>query len=34
MLEYIIDVDSALTEVRRVLKPNAKAVMISVLWDH
>jgi len=33
-LEYIPDVDSALTEVRRVLKPGGKAAFISVLWDH
>lgn len=34
MLEYIADVDRALAETRRVLKPGAKAALISVLWDH
>lgn len=34
MLEYIIGVDTALAEARRVLKPGGKAVLVSVLWDH
>ena len=34
MLEYIADVDLALTEARRVLKPGGKAAFVSVLWDH
>lgn len=34
MLEYITDVDSALQEARRVLKPGARAALVSVLWDH
>ena len=34
MLEYVADVDSALLETRRVLKPGGKAALISVLWDH
>ncbi len=33
-LEYIPDVDRALAEARRVLKPGGKAALISVLWDH
>ena len=33
-LEYIPDVDRALAEARRVLKPSGKAAMVSVLWDH
>jgi ubiquinone/menaquinone biosynthesis C-methylase UbiE len=32
--EYVADVDVALAEARRVLKPGAKAAIISVLWDH
>ncbi|MFV2035944.1 MAG: methyltransferase domain-containing protein [Halocynthiibacter sp.] len=34
MLEYIPDVDRALAESRRVLKPGGKAALVSVLWDH
>jgi arsenite methyltransferase len=34
MLEYIVEVDSAILEARRVLKPGGKAALISVLWDH
>jgi SAM-dependent methyltransferase len=33
-LEYIPDVDRAIREARRVLKPGAKAALVSVLWDH
>ena len=33
-LEYIPDVDGALAECRRVLKPGGKAAFVSVLWDH
>lgn len=33
-LEYIPDIDGALAEARRVLKPGAKAALVSVLWDH
>lgn len=33
-LEYIADVGRALAQVRRVLKPGGRAVLISVLWDH
>jgi SAM-dependent methyltransferase len=34
MLEYVPDVDAAIAEIRRVLKPGGKAVLVSVLWDH
>ncbi|MCZ6722445.1 MAG: methyltransferase domain-containing protein [Gammaproteobacteria bacterium] len=34
MLEYVPDVDGAIAEARRVLKPGGKAVLVSVLWDH
>ena len=34
MLEYIADVDGALAEARRILKPGGKAAFVSVLWDH
>ena len=33
-LEYVLDVDSALHEIRRVLRPGGKVALISVLWDH
>ncbi len=33
-LEYIADVDGALAEARRVLKPGGKAAFVSVLWEH
>lgn len=33
-LEYIPDLDAALAETRRVLKPGATAASVSVLWDH
>ena len=34
VLEYIPDVDAALAEVQRVLKPTGRFVSVSVLWDH
>ena len=34
MLEYVREVDLAITEARRVLKPGGKAALVSVLWDH
>jgi arsenite methyltransferase len=34
MLEYVPDVDAAISESRRVLKPGSKAALVSVLWDH
>ena len=34
MLEYVAEIDSALKEARRVLRPGGKAALISVLWDH
>lgn len=34
MLEYIVDIDRALTETRRILKLGGKAAFVSVLWDH
>lgn len=34
MLEYVPEVDAALAEARRVMKPGAKAALVSVLWDH
>ena len=33
-LEYISDVDAALTEITRVLRPGGRFVNISILWDH
>ena len=33
-LEYIPDIDRALVDLRRVMKPGGKAALISVLWDH
>ncbi|MGC6454767.1 MAG: methyltransferase domain-containing protein [Candidatus Puniceispirillaceae bacterium] len=33
-LEYIPDVDAALSEIRRILKLGASFVNISILWDH
>jgi len=33
-LEYILDVDGALSEIQRVLKPGGSLVNISILWDH
>ena len=34
MLEYVREVDIAIAEARRVLKPGGKAALVSVLWDH
>lgn len=34
MLEYVTDVDDAIAEARRVLKPGGRAALVSVLWDH
>ena len=34
VLEYIADVDSALAEIRRVIKPGGRLAAVSVLWDH
>ena len=33
-LEYIADVNSALDEITRVLKPKGAFVNVSILWDH
>lgn len=33
-LEYIPDVDAALTEISRVLRPAGTFVNVSILWDH
>jgi len=32
-LEYVADVDGALGEIRRVLRPGARVAFVSVLWD-
>ena len=32
--EYIDDIDEALTEIKRLLKPRAKFLNISTLWDY
>ena len=34
VLEYIPECDSALSELRRVLKPGGRAAIVSTLWDH
>jgi len=33
-LEYISDVDAALAEITRILKPAGSLVNVSILWDH
>lgn len=33
-LDYIPDIDRALAEARRVLRPGGKAALVSVLWEH
>jgi SAM-dependent methyltransferase len=33
-LEYIPNVDGAIREARRVLRPGGRAALVSVLWDH
>ena len=34
VLEYIENVDGALSEIRRVIKPGGRLAAVSVLWDH
>ncbi|MBO67887.1 MAG: hypothetical protein CL398_06205 [Acidiferrobacteraceae bacterium] len=34
VLDYVPDVDTAIGEMRRVLRPGGKVALISVLWDH
>ena len=34
VLEYIADIDSALAEIRRVIRPGGRLAAVSVLWDH
>ena len=34
VLEYIDNVDGALSEIRRVIKPGGRLAAVSVLWDH
>ena len=34
VLEYVKDVDSALAEISRVIKPGGRLATVSVLWDH
>jgi len=34
VLEYIADVDSALAEIRRVIRTGGRFAAVSVLWDH
>ncbi|MBL10464.1 MAG: hypothetical protein CL402_08130 [Acidiferrobacteraceae bacterium] len=34
VLEYVSDVDKAISEIRRVLKKSGRFCSISVLWDH
>jgi len=34
VLDYVADVDTAIREIRRVLRIGGKVALISVLWDH